>query len=81
MIEDNVIKAQAWDALMNYFKRNNVRVSMKRAAKIVGGLGRLQELIATDKITDYTKSEQAPNSPWQFSAAEIYSHVRTYNIK
>lgn len=77
-ISEKDIKAQAYDALMTYFRRNNIRLSETQVDKIVGGKKRRERLIATRKLTDYHKGD-APNSPWQYSAAEVYAQVRTYN--
>lgn len=72
-------KAQAYDAIMTFFKRNDIRLSETQVDKVVGGRKHRERLVAENKLVDITKDSKAKNSPWRYSASEVYAHVRTYN--
>ena len=46
-----------------------------KAAKIVGGIKKLEHLIACGKI-EVTKAKNAQNSKWKCNAAQVLMHCR-----
>lgn len=50
-------------------------LSWKIAQKLVGGKKRLERLMMEEKVR-YDKPEGAPNTKWQFNAADIFSNIK-----
>lgn len=76
---DDVIKARAFDALMAYFARNRVMVSLAEATRAVGGALHLETLLAENEVTEVDNNATKSNCKRLFPADQIYSHVRVYN--
>lgn len=54
---------------------DGITLSWKVAQKLVGGKKRLERLMMEEKVR-YTKPEGAPNTKWQFNAADIFSNIK-----
>ena len=49
--------------------------SWKVSQKLVGGKKRLERLMLEEKVK-YDKPEGAPNTKWQFDAADIFANIK-----
>lgn len=78
-MSEEKLKSILWDNLMSFLARNDVRLSEKSVDKIVGGKKHRERLVVSGSLKDIRKSDKAANSPWQYSAQEVFAHVRTYN--
>lgn len=76
MISQTEIKARAWDALMDYFRRNGVMLSLRESRRIVGGKVKLDTLLADGKVVEAQHEVTAANSKRWFPAAQIYEHIK-----
>lgn len=74
-----MVKARAYDALMAYFARNKVMLSLSEATRAVGGALHLETLIAEREVAEVDNKATRSNCKRLFPADQIYSHVRTYN--
>lgn len=72
------IKALAYDAIMAYFLRNDIYLSLAEAVRVVGGEKRLEALMAEGQIEEKDNKATKKNCKRLFKAADVYAHVRTY---
>lgn len=69
------LKAMAWDALMRFLEKNDVRLSETQTEKVVGGKRHRERLIEQGKLSDIRKKDTARNTPWQYAANEVLKHI------
>lgn len=78
-MNEDIIKARMYDALMLYLKKNNVMLSLAEARKAVGGQLHLDSLLSENEIREVDNMATKSNCKRLFPAYQVYSHIRRYN--
>ena len=74
-MEDLKLAIMAQKYLQILTQMDGITLSWKIAQKVVGGKKRLERLMMEEKVR-YDKPAGAPNTKWQFNAADIFENVK-----